>query len=131
WRFKAGEQRAVRDGDWKYLQIAGNEFLFDVVKDPRERANLKDRSKDVFERLKNDWTIWNDTMLPEGPRPVLYNNPGNFLAVSCGVFNPAPAAAPASPAQSSPPLQQRPKGFWPSDWQLYRADSKGRQAGRF
>src|SRR5262245_66407796 len=51
WRFKAGEQRAVRDGDWKYLKIAGNGFLFDVVKDPRERANLKDRNKDVFDRL--------------------------------------------------------------------------------
>lgn len=70
WRFKAGEQRAVRDGDWKYLQIAGNEFLFDVVKDPRERANLKDRHKDVFERLKNDWMVWNDTMLAERPRPA-------------------------------------------------------------
>ena len=70
WRFKPGEQRAVRDGDWKYLQIAGNEFLFDVVKDPRERANLKDRHKDVFERLKNDWMVWNDTMLAERPRPA-------------------------------------------------------------
>src|SRR3984893_10783988 len=45
WRYKAGSQRALRDGDWKYLRIAGNEFLFDVVKDPRERANLKDRQK--------------------------------------------------------------------------------------
>src|SRR6266436_2074561 len=65
WRYKAGSQRAVRDGDWKYLRIAGNEFLFDVVKDPRERANLKDRHKDVFDRVKNDWTTWNETMLPE------------------------------------------------------------------
>src|SRR5215475_7364483 len=99
WRFKAGEQRAVRDGDWKYLQITGNEFLFDVVKDPRERANLKDRYKDVFDRLKNDWITWNDTMLPERPRPATYSNPGNFLADHYGVSNPAPAAAPASAAQ--------------------------------
>jgi len=99
WRFKAGEQRALRDGDWKYLQIAGNEFLFDVVKDPRERANLKDRYKDVFDRLKNDWAIWNDTMLAERPRPASYYNPGNFLADHYGVVNPAPTAAPASAAQ--------------------------------
>jgi Arylsulfatase A and related enzymes len=26
WRYKAGSQRAVRDGDWKYLRIAGNDF---------------------------------------------------------------------------------------------------------
>jgi arylsulfatase A-like enzyme len=96
WRFKAGEQRAVRDGDWKYLQIAGNEFLFDVVKDPRERANLKDRHKDAFDRLKSDWAAWNATMLAERARPAPYNNPGNFVADHYGVVNPAPAAAPGT-----------------------------------
>jgi arylsulfatase A-like enzyme len=88
WRFKAGAQRAVRDGDWKYLRIAGNEFLFDVVKDPRERANLKDRNKDIFDRLKNDWEAWNDTMLPERPRPAPYSQPGNLLADRYGITNP-------------------------------------------
>jgi arylsulfatase A-like enzyme len=97
WRFKAGGQRAVRDGDWKYLQIAGNEFLFDVVKDPRERANLKDRHKDVFDRLKNDWASWNNTMLAERARPAAYSNPGNFLADHYGVTNPA-AVAPSGSA---------------------------------
>jgi arylsulfatase A-like enzyme len=99
WRFKAGEQRAVRDGNWKYLQIAGNEFLFDVLKDPRERANLKDRNKDVFDRLKNDWAAWNSTMLAERSRPAPYNNPGNALADHYGVVNPAPATAPGSAAR--------------------------------
>jgi arylsulfatase A-like enzyme len=96
WRYKAGSQRAVRDGDWKYLRIADNDFLFDVVKDPRERGNLKDRQKDVFERLKTDWETWNDTMLPERPRPAAYSNPGNFLADHYGVINPAPAAPPGN-----------------------------------
>jgi hypothetical protein len=36
WRYHSGSQRAVRDGNWKYLRIADNEFLFDVVADPRE-----------------------------------------------------------------------------------------------
>ncbi|WP_334529337.1 sulfatase family protein [Bradyrhizobium sp. AZCC 2230] len=57
WRYKAGSQRAIRDGDRKYLRVAGNEFLFDLVRDPRERANLKDRERDVFERLKSDWEL--------------------------------------------------------------------------
>jgi arylsulfatase A-like enzyme len=96
WRYKAGSQRAVRDGNWKYLRIAGNEFLFDVVKDPRERANLKDRQKEVFDRMKSDWEAWNDTMLPERPRPATYGNPGNFVADHYGVVNPTPAAPPAS-----------------------------------
>jgi arylsulfatase A-like enzyme len=98
WRYKAGTQRAIRDGDWKYLRIAGNEFLFDVVKDPRERANLKDRYKDVFDRLKGDWEAWNDTLLPERPRPAPYINAGNVLADHYGVANPAPA----SPSASAP-----------------------------
>jgi len=89
WRYKAGSQRAIRDGDRKYLRIAGNEFLFDIVRDPRERANLKDREKDVFERLKSDWEAWDATMLPERSRPAPYNHPGNFLADHYGVTNPA------------------------------------------
>jgi arylsulfatase A-like enzyme len=100
WRYKAGAQRAIREADWKYLQIAGNEFLFDIVKDPRERANLKNRHNDVFERLKADWESWNATMLPERPRPALYGNPGVFLPDHYGVVNqppPAPASAPTAP----------------------------------
>ena len=95
WCYKAGSQRAIRDGDWKYLRIAGNEFLFDVVQDPRERANLKDRRKEVFERLRNDWEAWNATMLPERPRPAAYAQPGNLLADHYGVTNPPPPAAAA------------------------------------
>jgi arylsulfatase A-like enzyme len=100
WRYKAGAQRAVRDGDWKYLRIAGNEFLFNVVRDPRERANNKDLRKEEFERLKNEWEAWNATMLPERSRPAPYNHPGNFLADHYGVTNPTPAAAPPVPNPS-------------------------------
>jgi arylsulfatase A-like enzyme len=99
WRYKAGSQRAVRDGDWKYLRIAGNEFLFDVVRDPRERANLKDREKDVFERLKRDWETWNGTMLEERTRPANYFHAGNFVADHYGVVNPVPP----TPAGGVPP----------------------------
>jgi len=99
WRYKAGSQRAVRDADWKYLRIAGNEFLFDVAQDPRERANLKDRHRQVFDRLKSDWEAWNATMLEERPRPAGYSQPGNLLADHYGVVNPAPAAPPQAAVQ--------------------------------
>jgi|KBSSwiStaDraftv2_1062776.scaffolds.fasta_scaffold168525_2 arylsulfatase A-like enzyme len=92
WRYKAGSQRAIRDGNWKYLRIAGNEFLFDVVQDPRERANLKDRRKDVFDRMKSDWEVWNGTMLEERSQPATHINAGNSMADHYGVVNPAPAA---------------------------------------
>ena len=52
WRYKANAQRAVRSGNWKYLRINGNEFLFDVAVDQRERANLAQRHPDVFAQLK-------------------------------------------------------------------------------
>ena len=65
WRYKANHQRAMRDGDWKILRINENSFLFDVAADPMERANLKDRHRDVFTRMVAEWNAWNVTMLPE------------------------------------------------------------------
>ena len=64
WRYKAHAQRAVRDGDWKYLKINENEFLFNVVDDVRERANLRDRYPEVFRRLRQQWEAWNNQQLP-------------------------------------------------------------------
>lgn len=65
WRYKANHQHAVRDGDYKYLKILDNTFLFNVVDDPRERVNLKERQKGVYDRLVAAWHDWNKTMLPE------------------------------------------------------------------
>jgi arylsulfatase A-like enzyme len=81
WRI--GGQHAVRDGDLKYIKLArlgqivtlgglsaalrGTEFLFDVSKDVREQANLKDERPDDFARLRQLWDSWNATMLAEVP----------------------------------------------------------------
>jgi arylsulfatase A-like enzyme len=65
WRYKANGQRASRDGAFKFLKILDNTFLFNVVEDPLERANLKDREKGVYERMVAEWRAWSDTMLPE------------------------------------------------------------------
>jgi hypothetical protein len=67
WRYKSNAQRAVRDGDLKYLKIQDNHFLFDVVADPRERGNLKARQPEDFDRLVAAWAAWNEMMLPEIP----------------------------------------------------------------
>lgn len=64
WRYKANGQRAARSGDWKYLRIKDNEFLFDVVEDARERANLAGRRPEILAGLKAQWESWNATMLP-------------------------------------------------------------------
>jgi len=65
WRYKANAQRAARDGDYKFLKILNNTFLFNVVDDPLERANLKKRHADVYARLVEEWLAWNSMMLPE------------------------------------------------------------------
>ena len=65
WRFHFNAQRAYREGAMKYLRIAGNEFLFNVVDDPLERANLKDRQPEVFRRMVAAYEEWNATMLPD------------------------------------------------------------------
>ena len=65
WRYHFNAQRAMREGDMKYLKIAGNEFLFNVADDPLERANLKARQPDVFQRMVQSYEEWNSTMLPE------------------------------------------------------------------
>jgi hypothetical protein len=39
WRMNHRGQRACRIGRWKYLQVDGHEYLFDIPADERERAS--------------------------------------------------------------------------------------------
>lgn len=100
WRYKANAQRAARDGDFKYLKILDNAFLFNVVEDPMERANLKARRKDVYDRIVAEWYEWNATMLPETDDSYTDNFTGAQLADHIGAVktsgkadNPEPLAA--------------------------------------
>ncbi len=69
WRYNQKSQHAMRDGDMKYLKIRENTFLFNVVDDPLERANLRERQPEVYRRLVQAYENWNATMLPEQPLP--------------------------------------------------------------
>ncbi len=64
WRFKTGSQAAVREGDWKYLRIAGQEYVFNLTGDPRERARLQDRYPEKLAELRHLYYEWNRNMLP-------------------------------------------------------------------
>jgi arylsulfatase A-like enzyme len=85
WRYKYNDQQAARYGDWKYLKILDNTFLFDVVQDPMERANLKERERDVYERLVAEWNEWNARMLPLDPQSFTAGFTGAQLADHFGV----------------------------------------------
>ncbi len=84
WRYKANAQRAIRDGDMKFLKILDNTFLFNVADDPMERANLKDRQMDVYDRLVAKWLEWNATMMPEVDESATGNFTGAQLADHIG-----------------------------------------------
>jgi arylsulfatase A-like enzyme len=88
WRYKANAQRALRDGDYKFLKILDNTFLFNVVADPLERANLKERQKDVYQRLAREWDEWNATMLPETKESYTHSFDGEELADHYGAKKP-------------------------------------------
>ena len=85
WRFSNHDQRAARRGRFKFLEIAGNSFLFDVVADPMERANLKDREPEAFAALRDAWQRWNATMLPPDPAAETHGFNGRDLAEYFGV----------------------------------------------
>jgi arylsulfatase A-like enzyme len=90
WRYKARAQRAMRDGDLKFLKILDHTFLFDVVADPLERANLKDRRKDDYRRLEREWLAWNATMLPEIRESFTSGFSGEDMADHFGATKPGP-----------------------------------------
>ena len=85
WRFKANAQRAVRDGDFKWLKIRENSFLFNLADDPMERANLRDRHRDVFDRLAHEWDQWNNGMLAEVPESFTVEWPSSNMADRYGI----------------------------------------------
>jgi arylsulfatase A-like enzyme len=80
WRYKNLAQEACRENDWKYLKIAGNSFLFNLAEDPLERANLKERHRDIYARLTESYRAWNATMLPIDPETISHGFSGTDLA---------------------------------------------------
>jgi arylsulfatase A-like enzyme len=67
WRMNHRGQRALRRGRWKYLQVDGHEYLFDIESDARERANRAPREPQRLAAMREDWLRWNESMLPIPP----------------------------------------------------------------
>jgi arylsulfatase A-like enzyme len=64
WRMKHRGQRALRDGDWKYLRVDGHDYLFNLCADERERANRGPREPQRLFAMREAWEAWNLTMPP-------------------------------------------------------------------
>jgi arylsulfatase A-like enzyme len=73
WRMKYRNQKAVRSGVWKYLSIEGSEFLYDLARDSRERANRRYREPEKFAELYDAYLEWNRS-LPPIPEDARYSH---------------------------------------------------------
>lgn len=62
WRMNHRGQRALRDGDWKYLRVDGHDYLFNLPQDERERANQAAREPERLAAMREAWERWNASM---------------------------------------------------------------------
>jgi arylsulfatase A-like enzyme len=85
WRYLNLAQEACRDGDFKYLKILDNTFLFNVVEDPLERANLKQRMPELYRKLVAEFRAWDARMLPLDPKASTWGFSGKDAADHFGV----------------------------------------------
>jgi arylsulfatase A-like enzyme len=67
WRMKFRGQKAMRAGAWKYLASDDGEFLFDLARDQRERANLARREPDRLVAMREQYAAWEKTIPPLPP----------------------------------------------------------------
>jgi arylsulfatase A len=56
WRYR--NQWAVRKGDWKYLKINDDEYLFNLKNDISESTDVKNKFPEIFQSLKQDLYNW-------------------------------------------------------------------------
>jgi hypothetical protein len=54
-------------GDYKYLRVDGNDYLFNIPADERERANLGGRQSERLQAMRAAWEAWDATVpaIPE------------------------------------------------------------------
>ena len=64
WRMNHRNQRALRDGRWKYLRVDGHDYLFDLDADERERANQAKTEPERLAAMRSAWQAWDASMPP-------------------------------------------------------------------
>jgi len=60
WRYR--NQWVAREGDWKYLKIKDQEYLFNLQRDVQEQTDLKEEKPEKFGYLKSLMNIWESEM---------------------------------------------------------------------
>ena len=52
----------MRQGVWKYLRVDGNDYLFNLSQDERERANRAPVEPQRLQAMRAAWEAWNASM---------------------------------------------------------------------
>ncbi len=64
WRtIERSHQKAMREGNWKYLKDEKDEYLFDLSSDPSEKNNLREKNREIFDRMKSKYAAWEASVL--------------------------------------------------------------------
>jgi arylsulfatase A-like enzyme len=74
WRMKFRGQKAMRAASWKYLATEDGEFLFDLSRDQRERANLGRREPGRLAAMRERYAGWEKTV-PALPADATFSIP--------------------------------------------------------
>jgi arylsulfatase A-like enzyme len=84
WRMTFRRQKALRSGSWKWLSVEGREYLFDLSRDARERANRARRDPQKLAELRARYLAWEATMpaLPEDANVSLVGAAGEMAQPS-------------------------------------------------
>lgn len=68
WRItQRKNEKAVRYGDWKFIQDTKGEYLFNIATDQAEKNNLIDNNKDIADKLKRLLSDWEQSVLKPIP----------------------------------------------------------------
>jgi len=67
WQTEGGTMLAAMRGDFKYLDIGGNRFLYNLAADPGERRTVAQEYPEIFQQLQKELNAWMATAVaPEG-----------------------------------------------------------------
>ncbi|MHA4844162.1 sulfatase-like hydrolase/transferase [Flavitalea antarctica] len=70
WRLtQRTNQHAILEGNWKYLNDAGKEYLFNIAEDPGEKVNLSQTNPGKLSNLKEKYLAWQNSILV--PLPLI------------------------------------------------------------
>ena len=69
WNVESGAMLAAMRGDFKYLDIGGNRFLYNLRADPGERRTVAQEYPEIFKQLERETSEWMATSVTGTPPP--------------------------------------------------------------